>query len=397
MASSRTILIAGAGIAGLSAAKALADRHFRAIVIEQAPRLEETGAGIQLSPNATRALFSLGLEEQLKPHAVAPEAVSIRQAQNGRELARIPLGRDIAFRYGTPYWVMHRGDLQAVLRDAAIGHPDISLHLGARVEDFALHPNGVTVQMRRGVETQEERGIALIGADGLWSLIRTRLGLSSPPLFQYRTAWRALVDADDLRDEFREPLVQLWLGRNAHLVHYPVSGGRRVNVVAIVNDRTAKSDWSTPGAREDIMARFSARDWAQTARDLMNEPESWLTWSLYDRPAQSKWGHGAITLIGDAAHPTLPYLAQGAAMAIEDAVTVAKCLEDKSADLSGALRMYEGLRRQRTARVRRAARFTGKLYHMGGPQALARNVALGRMGQEKFRERYDWLYDWRRV
>jgi salicylate hydroxylase len=397
VAASRTILIAGAGIGGLTAAKALADKGFRVVLYEQSGRPQETGAGIQLSPNATRALTSLRLADKLKPHVVTPQAVSIRQAASGHELARIPLGDDIGLRYGTPYWVAHRADLQAVLLAAVKAHPDIVLKTGIRVEDFVLHANGVTLELRQGIHASDERGIAFIAADGLWSRARMQLTGEGPPRFRGRKAWRVMLDAEHVRDEFRQPVIRLWLGKNAHLVHYPVSAGRLINVVAIVDDKTKGNDWSTPGRREDILKYFAPRHWATAARDLINEAEQWQTWSLYDRPARRRWGHGAMTLLGDAAHPALPFMAQGAAMAIEDAVTLAQCLAAHEAEPVEGLRLYERLRRRRTARVQRASRMTGRIYHLGGPLAHLRDAALSRMGGEKLRERYDWLYDWRRV
>jgi 2-polyprenyl-6-methoxyphenol hydroxylase-like FAD-dependent oxidoreductase len=397
VAASRTILIAGAGIGGLTAAKALADKGFRVVLYEQAAHLQETGAGIQLSPNATRALMALGLADQLEPYVVIPQAVSIRQAASGREIARIPLGDDIAFRYGTPYWTAHRADLQAVLLDAVKAHSDVILKTGIRVEDFVVHAHGATVQIRQGIHARDDRGIAFIAADGLWSSARTRFTQETAPRFRGRTAWRAMLDAEHVRDEFREPVIRLWLGKNAHLVHYPVSAGRKINVVAIVDDNARGADWSAPGRREDILKRFARRHWATAARDLVNEAEQWQTWSLYDRPARRRWGQGAMTMLGDAAHPALPFIAQGAAMAIEDAATLAQCLSAKGADPVQALRLYEGIRRRRTARVQRTARMTGRIYQLGGPLAALRDAALARMDGEKLRERYDWLYDWRRV
>lgn len=397
MAGSRTILIAGAGIGGLTAAAALAGKGFRVVLYEQAESLQETGAGIQLSPNATRALMALGLAERLEPHVVVPQAVSIRQAASGREIARIPLGDDIAFRYGTPYWIAHRADLQSALLDAVKANPDVILKTGTRVEDFAVHAHGATLNLRQGIHAGDARGIAFIAADGLWSAARARYTHETAPRFRGRIAWRAMLDAQHVRDEFREPVVRLWLGKDAHLVHYPVSAGRLINVVAIVNDKARGTDWNTPGSREDILKRFPARQWSTAARDLINEAETWQTWPLSDRPARWRWGQGAMTMLGDAAHPSLPFMAQGAAMAIEDAATLAQCLSAEGAETVSALRSYEGIRRLRTARVQRTSRMTGRIYHLGGPLAAMRDFALARMGGEKLRERYDWLYDWRRV
>ena len=177
MASSRTIIVAGAGIGGLTAALALARKGFRIVVCEHAPELSETGAGLQLSPNVARLLIELGLAEKLQPHLVAPELLSIRRARTGSEIARMQLGREIAFRYGAPYWIIHRADLQSVLRDAVLANPDIVLQLGVRVQDFATHQNGVTVQVQRGDHVTDERAVALIGADGLWSVTRNGAGV----------------------------------------------------------------------------------------------------------------------------------------------------------------------------------------------------------------------------
>ena len=193
--SPRSIIVAGAGIGGLTAALALARNGFRVIVLEQAERLEETGAGIQLSPNAARILIDLGLESRLRPSAVAPAALRVLDGVTGREIVRMPLGEYAEQRYGAPYWAIHRGDLQAALAAAAASHPDITVKLGMQVEDFVAHPNGLTVSARGRGGVSDAHGVALIGADGLWSLVRKRIGHRAPPRFAGRTAWRALVPA----------------------------------------------------------------------------------------------------------------------------------------------------------------------------------------------------------
>jgi salicylate hydroxylase len=395
VASSRTIIVAGAGIGGLTAALALARKGWRVIICEQSPELSETGAGLQLSPNVARLLIELDLAEKLQPHVVAPEWLLIRRARTGDEIARMRLGDEIALRYGAPYWIIHRADLQAVLRDAVLANPDIVLQLGVRVHGFATHQNGITVQIRRGDDMHDERAIALIGADGLWSMTRRGLGDASQPRFSGRTAWRATVPVSAMPEAFRGPAVHLWLGRGGHLVHYPVRAGNLVNIVAITGDNWQGEGWSVPGTPGDLLKRFGKLSWSDVARSVLQTPESWLKWALFDRPPLRRWGQGNVTLLGDAAHPMFPFLAQGAAMAIEDAMVLADCLADKSGNVPEALRGYETARRGRTARVQRAARFTGEMYQLDGPLAFARDVILKRMGSENLRARYDWLYDWR--
>jgi salicylate hydroxylase len=394
VASSRNIIIAGAGIGGLTAALTLAQSGFRATVLEQAERLEETGAGIQLSPNATRILIALGLEQRLRADIVAPQAVAIRTASGGR-LARIPLGAGAERRFGAPYWSIHRGDLQAALLEAVRANPDIVLRLGTRVEDFVEHSNGLSAACRNRAGAADEQGIALIGADGLWSGLRTRLGYRAKPEFCRRTAWRALVPAAQVGPEFRTDEVQLWLGRRAHLVHYPVRSGTLINIVAIVTDDWAQPGWSAEGERDELLARYSRWSWAEPVRNLLALPDRWLKWALYDLAPLHEWGKGRVTLLGDAAHPMLPFLAQGAAMAIEDAVVLADSLARQPDDPPAGLRRYERARRARTARVQSAARSNGRVYHLTAGEALARNLFLRLFGGKMLLRRYKWLYDWR--
>jgi salicylate hydroxylase len=390
---SRHVIVAGAGIAGLTAALALTRAGFRVTVFE--PKLEETGAGIQIGPNAARVLIALGLRERLAPSVLTPQAIRVMAGGSGREIVRIPLGSAVEQRYGAPYWTIHRGDLQGALADAASANQDIMLRPGARVEDFAVHGKGVTVQACGDQGAVEDLGFALIGADGLWSALRERLRPQSQPTFRHRTAWRALIPAAQVPDEFRQPLVHLWLGLDAHLVHYPVKAGRLINIVGIVHDDWNATGWSAAGDRAEILRCFARFAWAEKARALIALPERWLKWALYDRGEPFGGGKGPVTLIGDAAHPMLPFMAQGAGMAIEDAAVVTDMLVTYGDDPADALRAYEGARWHRAYRAQQASRRQGRIYGMSGPQALIRNLSMRAMGGEKLLRQYDWLYSWR--
>jgi salicylate hydroxylase len=237
-------------------------------------------------------------------------------------------------------------------------------------------------------------GDAMIAADGLWSALRQRLGHDKAPRFAQHTAWRALVPAQAVGPKFTTPAINLWLGRNGHLVHYPVRGGAVVNVVAIMRDTWHETGWSAQASRDDILTRFAAGMWYAPARDLIAAATDWQKWALYDCAPLDRWGDGPVTLLGDAAHPMLPFLAQGAAMAIEDAAVVAQCLADTD-DAAAAFRRYEDKRRKRTARTQRAARRTGRIYHMGGAEAVLRTLALIGMRGAGLLRHYGWLYRWK--
>jgi len=391
----RKIVVAGAGIGGLTATLALAQKGFAVALLDKADQLEETGAGIQLSPNATRVLCGLGLRERLMPAVVTPQAVIIKTRRN-REIARLRLGAEAEKRYGAPYWMIHRGDLQAALLDAVGAQRAVTLALGTPVDSFAFHPGGVTVP---ALGDSARDTVGLVGADGLWSRLRARLGEKAQPRSARRSAWRALVRADAVVPEFRAPMIHLWLGRGSHLVHYPVKGGRMINIVAIAADAPPKHDaspgWSVAATADDVMARFSGRSWHPQARDLLAVPAQWLKWPLYDIAPLRRWGDGPVTLLGDAAHAMLPFLAQGAAMAIEDAAVLAKFVAAAPDDVAGAMRRYEQARRPRVASVWRAARRNDAAYHLGWPAAAVRDLVLRRSGSEGLRARYDWIYDWR--
>jgi salicylate hydroxylase len=305
----------------------------------------------------------------------------------------MPLNATVTSFFEAPYLTVHRGDLHNVLMEAVRANPDIVLRLGYGVEEFAVHANGITVEARSEFESADERGIALIAADGLWSALRARLGHREQPRFAGRTAWRAAIPAERVAAQMREPVLSLWLGRHAHLVHYPVSAGTLINIVAIFRDDWQETGWSAHGSRDDVIARFSR--WAPLARDLIATPESWLKWSLFDLPPLDRWGEGAVTLLGDAAHPMLPFLAQGAAAAIEDAYVLAQCMQANPDEPAMALRRYESLRMPRTQLLQRTSARNGRAYARWGVSGFLRNAALRAMGGRGLMQRYSWVYNWR--
>ena len=399
MAASRTIFVAGAGIGGLTAALALANSGFRVVVLEKAEHLEEVGAGLQLSPNASSILIGLGLKERLVARAVTPEAISIMSARAGREIIRLPLGEAASLRAGAPYWVIHRADLQAALQAQVNDHPDIELRLGCQFEDAAVHAKGLTVVQRRGNGRQQDLALALIGADGIWSTVRQRLFPQVQPQFSGLIAWRGTLGVTQLPREYTGRRVQLWMGPSAHLVAYPISGGRQINVVAIVPGTWNTPGWSAAGDGLELKNAFAASRWPGPARMMINAVDSWRKWALFTLPGGGEWTSGAIGLLGDAAHAMLPFAAQGAGMAIEDAAVLAKCLSEDHADTAAtvavALKRYARLRRTRVARVQRTARSSGRIYHLIGPAALARDLTMRALGPERMLARQDWIYDWR--
>jgi salicylate hydroxylase len=399
LAASRTIFIAGAGIGGLTASLALAARGFRVVVLEKAERLEEAGAGIQLSPNATRILIGLGLQQYLGSRAVAPEAISIMSARAGSEIARLPLGEAATSRAGAPYWVIHRADLQAALAAAVHDNPDIDLRLGCQFEDAAAHARGLTVVQRSGNFRQQEIGLALIGADGIWSTVRHHLFPEAQPQFSGMIAWRGTIEATQLPREYTARRVQLWMGPGAHLVAYPISGARQINVVAIVPGTWNRPGWSAPGDGQELRTAFGVENWPGPARMMLGAVDSWRRWALFTLPDGGKWTSGTIALLGDAAHAMLPFAAQGAAMAIEDAAVLARALSDgpmeTAANVTAALKRYARARRRRVAQMQQASRSAARTFHLSGAMALARDLTIKLLGPQHMLARQHWIYDWR--
>lgn len=387
------IAIVGAGIAGLTAALALARQDRASVVYERARVMSEAGAGIQLSPNASRILIDLGLERSLSRHVVAPDAIVVRDGETSRPLARIPLGEDAEARYGAPYWVIHRADLQDVLVRAAMAHSNIILKRGATFTQLTENPHSgrlsVTLETLAGVETRNHD--AIIGADGIWSQMRSVLGDRTKPQFSGFRAYRAVVSRDLLPPRIRENIVGAWIGRTGHVVHYPVISGFAVNLVAITTDNEETRGWNEPVPADVVEKRFT--EWHKDVVEAVKVPgETWRSWALYDRPPEPFHGHGATTLIGDAAHPMLPFLAQGGAMGIEDAVTLADEFVVHVGRPDLAFRAFEKLRAGRVKAVQKAARKNGRIFHMDGVTGAVRNAVLNRMSPSALMSRYDWIY-----
>ncbi len=399
MAASRTVFIAGAGIGGLTASLALAAKGFRVVILEKAERLEEVGAGLQLSPNASRILVDLDVRDALAGRAVTPEAISLMSARSGREVIRLPLGEAATAAAGAPYWVMHRADLQAALQAKVGEHHDIEVRLGCQFEDLATHAKGLTVVSRAAMSRQQDLALALIGADGIWSSVRQHLFPHLQPQFSGLIAWRGTLEATQLPREYASRRVQLWMGPNAHLVAYPIAGARQINMVAVVPGTWNRPGWSAPADGNELKNIFGSPTWPGPARMMIGAVDGWKKFALFTLPEGNEWTKGAIALLGDAAHAMLPFAAQGAGMAIEDAAVLAKCLSeaagDSGAGIPAALQRYAQARRARVARVQRTARRNGMIYHLAGPMALARDLAIKAMGAKQMLARQDWIYQWR--
>lgn len=390
MGERRTIVIAGAGIGGLTTALALAKAGFRVVVAERNSELSEVGAGIQVSPNAGRVLASLGLDEAIAAVAVEPAAIDVRAADGGL-ITSVPTAAFRA-RYGYPYRSIHRGDLQRVLADAVAANPAITLRLGATIGEFAQHAGSWLVRVEHDGARDVVGAAAIIGADGIWSEMRGRIPDHATPRPSGRTAWRSTVAVDNAPTHLPRDRVGLWLGRDAHLVHYPVSSGAAINIVAIVEEPWDRQGWSAPGDGRVLLARFAR--WSEEAQAIIRAPFAWQKWTLASLYATGPWTHGPIALLGDAAHAMLPFVAQGAAMAIEDAAVLARSLAAAKSPEAG-LTAYEAARKPRVSEVAEAARATGEMYHAGPPLSAARDLALRLLGPRLILGRNDWIYRWR--
>ncbi len=386
----RAILIGG-GIGGLAAALALARRGVSVTVLERSPVLGEAGAGLQLGPNATRVLFDLGLGETLVAKAFAPEAAEIRAATDLRLLLRNALGTTAEARWGAPYLQLHRADLQALLHDAVLA-AGCAVRLGASVLRIEQDTDRVRVILSDGTALEADLAV---GADGVRSGVRQALFGDGAPRFTGQVAWRGVVPIDRLAPGMVPPVAAVWAGRGRHFVHYYVRGGQAVNFVGVVERDWREESWTEPGDPAELQADFAG--WPPVVRAICAAATTPFRWALFDRPPLPAWTKGRVTLLGDAAHPMLPFLAQGAAMAIEDAAVLSHRLE-AAADVPQALKAYEQDRLARTRRVQAASRFNARLFHL--PPVLERAAFLAAGVADSLHPagtaaRFDWLYGYK--
>jgi len=371
------IAVAGAGIAGLTSALALAGRGFPVEIFEQAPRLEEVGAGIQLSPNAMKLLQRLGVADELQPSLVEPRAIEIRDALSGRMLAAIPLGETARRRYGAPYALIHRADLQAALYAAIRRRDGIAIRLPAEVHDVRATESGVTFR----AAGQSFRADVLVAADGINSRLRTGYFAHSAPRPLRKTAWRATLPAALAPASAPLDVTGLWLGAGGHLVHYPVQAGTSLNLVAIADEGSSST-------------RPPNEPFGPSARQLMESVPAWTRWPLFYNDPTPPWTRGRVVLVGDAAHAMAPSAAQGGAQAMEDAWVLAAALSARPDEPAEALLAYERERRPRVVRVAREARRNLAIYNLDGIAALARNAILTALPTNVLTSRLDWLFNW---
>lgn len=394
MTPDRPVLIVGAGIGGLALALALARRGIACHIVERRRELSEAGAGIQLSPNAVRVLANLGVTAALAPVAGTPAALVVRDGRAGTPLARLPLGAWIAQRHGAPYWVAHRRDLQAALQGAVGAEPLVRITLGCEVRFFERAGDTYAVA---GCGSRRLHGAAIVGADGVFSRVRQQVHAPPAPRWTGLTAARTVLDAGAAAGALDTTATNAWLAPGAHVVHYPVRAGREVAVVVIAPAAALDRGWAVPAAGASVLADLAP--FAPALRNALARADGWRRWALYELGPLARWSEGGVTLLGDAAHPTLPFLAQGGALALEDAAVLARCLAAEvaggGAGIARAFAAYDLARRSRTTRVVAAARRNGRVFHLGGLAARARNLALALAPPERLMTRWDWVYGWR--
>jgi len=382
-------IIIGGGIGGLACALALARKGFRTLLLEQAAEFGEIGAGIQLGPNVFRMFDKLGVTDKVRKLAVFPEYLMMRDTITTEVVTKINLDGEFLARFGNPYAVIHRADLHKALLEACAEYPDfITMKTSQKVTTMDDKGDRVVVSTETG-EVYE--GAALVGADGLWSIVRQKIVGDGKPVVSGHITYRAVLPTSEVPEELRAWAMIIWAGEKTHLVQYPMRGGELYNLVAVFHSDKFAEGWDSYGDPAELHERFAKT--CEPVRTLLGKIESWRMWVLCDRPPIRDWSRGNITLLGDAAHPMLQYLAQGANMAIEDAVCLARKIELSNGNPQGAFLAYQQERYLRTARVQLMAKLYGEAYHASNATRDLRNAVLGARTQKEAMESMAWLYD----
>ena len=381
------ILIAGGGIGGLATAIGLAQKGFATTVLEKASQLGEIGAGIQLGPNAFHAFDYLGVGDAARDMAVYIDNLRLMDALTAQEITRIPLDDAFRERFGNPYAVVHRGDLHGVFLKACEAHDLVDLRTNTAVTGYKQDGSSVTVTLFSG---ETVKGRALIGADGLWSNIRKQLVGDGAPRVSGHTTYRSVIPVDEMPEDLRWNAATLWAGPKCHIVHYPLSGWKLFNLVVTYHNDAPEPVAGRPVSHEEVRQGFEHVH--PKAQQIIDKGSDWKLWVLCDRDPIMTWVDGRVALLGDAAHPMLQYFAQGACMAMEDAVCLSHELS-QSDDLTAALTAYQDNRRLRTARVQLQSRQIGDhVYHPAGAHAALRNAVMSARGPDEWYDQIDWLY-----
>jgi 3-hydroxybenzoate 6-monooxygenase len=389
LVSKQPVLVAGGGIGGLAAALALTRQGFAVKVLEQAAELGEIGAGIQLGPNAFSAFDALGIGEHARSLAVYTDEMVMHDALDETLVGRIPTGEAFRARFGNPYAVIHRADVHKSLLEGAEASGHIEVATSTTVASVEQDANSVTVIDAKG---HRHRGAALIGADGVKSAVRAQF-VGDAARVSGHVVYRAVVEKKDFPTDLQWNAAAIWVGPKCHLVHYPLRGGEQYNVVVTFHSRNAE-EWSVrEGSRGEVQSYFDGI--CPRARQLIDLPKDWKRWATADREPIGRWTFGRTTLLGDAAHPTLQYLAQGACMAMEDAVTLGEALRLNDRHFDAAFAHYQRSRVARTARVVLSAREMGRIFHAQGVERLVRNDLWRGRSAERFYDAMEWLYGWR--
>ncbi len=388
MSKARPILISGGGIGGLSAAMGLAQKGYKSLVLERAPELGEIGAGIQLGPNAFHAFDYLGIGDQARKMAVYVDQLRLMDAMTGEDIATIPLDEPFRKRFKNPYAVIHRGDLHGVFLRACRENPLVELRTSAEVVGYEDEASEARAILKSG---ETVAGAGLIGADGLWSRIRAQLVGDGAPRVTGHTTYRSVIPTEEMPQDLRWNAATLWAGPKCHIVHYPLSGWKLFNLVVTYHNNAAEPVAGKPVSADEVMAGF--QHVAPRARSIIEHGRDWKLWVLCDRDPILNWTKGRVTLLGDAAHPTLQYMAQGACMAMEDGVCLSHEVDVAKGDLATAFEEYRKKRVHRTARIQIQSRLIGDhIYHPAGGHAALRNAMMRSMSADDYYDSLQWLY-----